>query len=62
MYGGDIDYHRKSIELSHNAYSFLEGFLSRSSYVAGEELTLADISINTTLITLHKLVTVEERR
>ncbi|XP_017493187.1 PREDICTED: glutathione S-transferase 1-like [Rhagoletis zephyria] len=62
MYGGEISYHRKSIELSHNAYTFLEEFLARNTYVAGEHLTLADISINTTLITLHKLVTVEERR
>ncbi|CAD7013312.1 unnamed protein product [Ceratitis capitata] len=62
LHGEDIEYHRKSIELSHNAYSFLEEFLSRSSYVAGEQLSLADISINTTLITLHKLVPIEERR
>ncbi|XP_053964172.1 glutathione S-transferase 1-like [Anastrepha ludens] len=62
MRDGDIEYHRKSIELCHNAYEILEAFLSRSRYVAGEQLSLADISINTTLISLDKLVTVEEKR
>lgn len=42
-----------------NAYSFLEAFLKQGQYVVGNEMTVADISINTTLITLHKLLPVD---
>lgn len=45
-----------------NAYSFLEAFLKQGQYVVGDEMTVADISINTTLITLHKLIPVEAEK
>ncbi|XP_067630806.1 glutathione S-transferase 1-like [Eurosta solidaginis] len=62
VWGEEVAFNRKSIELAHKVYNFLESFLTRRSYVAGEYLTLADIAINAHLITLHKLVAVEEER
>ncbi|XP_023297999.2 glutathione S-transferase 1 [Lucilia cuprina] len=59
IYGGEGDFNPKTIEMCQNAYSFLEAFLKQGQYVVGNEMTVADVSINTTLITLHKLLPVD---
>lgn len=42
-------------------YAFVEKYLERSAYLAGEHLTLADISVVATVSSLDKLVPVEAK-
>ncbi|KAH8416162.1 hypothetical protein KR222_009516 [Zaprionus bogoriensis] len=62
IYGGEPEYSQRSLELCQNAYATLEQFLQQGSFVVGNELSVADISICTTLITLDLLVPVEQAR
>lgn len=59
IYGGESEFNPKTIEFCKNSYGFLEAFLEKN-YVNGDSMTVADVSIQTTLITLHKLVPVEK--
>lgn len=59
IYGGEYEYNPKTIEFCTNSYGFLETFLEKD-YVNGDSMTVADVSIQTTLITLHKLVPVDK--
>ncbi|KAL7735534.1 hypothetical protein ACLKA6_010564 [Drosophila palustris] len=62
IYGGESEFNSRSLELCHNAYASLEHFLEQGSFVVGNELSVADVSIHTTLITLDLLVPVERER
>ncbi|TDG51693.1 hypothetical protein AWZ03_001753 [Drosophila navojoa] len=62
IYGGEAEYNKRSLELCQNAYDTLEHFLKQGSFVVGNELSVADISIHTTLITLDLLLPVDRQR
>ncbi|KAH8390957.1 hypothetical protein KR215_002875 [Drosophila sulfurigaster] len=62
IYGGEAEFNARSLELCHNAYASLEQFLNQGSFVVGNELSVADISIHTTLITLELLVPIDQER
>ncbi|XP_060652128.1 glutathione S-transferase 1 [Drosophila nasuta] len=62
IYGGEAEFNARSLELCHNAYASLEQFLNQGSFVVGTELSVADISIHTTLITLELLVPIDQER
>ncbi|XP_005179509.1 glutathione S-transferase 1 [Musca domestica] len=62
IYGGEGDFNPKTIILCENAYSFLEAFLKKGKYVVGDEMTVADVSINTTLVTLNLLLPVSAEK
>lgn len=62
IYGGEGDYNERSVVLCENAYETLEHFLEKGSFVVGNELSVADVSIYTTLITLHLLLPVGAAR
>lgn len=44
------------------AYNFLEAFLEKSSYVAGSDLTIADLNAIATVTTLNVLVPIASNR
>ncbi|BFG04376.1 glutathione S-transferase 1 [Drosophila madeirensis] len=56
IYGGEGDLNQRSLTLCHNAYADLEHFLLKGNFVAGNELSVADVSIHTTLVTLELLI------
>ncbi|GBP83025.1 Glutathione S-transferase 1 [Eumeta japonica] len=56
---GITDEQKTQIE---NAYGMLEGYLQKSSYVAANHLTLADICVGATATTLHELLPVDADR
>ncbi|XP_034476214.1 glutathione S-transferase 1 [Drosophila innubila] len=62
IYGGEAEFNARSVELCHNAYASLEHFLEQGSFVVGQELSVADVSIHTTLITLDLLVPVDQEK
>ncbi|XP_037956166.1 glutathione S-transferase 1 [Teleopsis dalmanni] len=62
IYGGEGEFNQKSLDMCQNAYCFLESFLQNGKYVVGNTMTVADISINTTLITLNMLIPVDQTR
>ncbi|XP_002059939.3 glutathione S-transferase 1 [Drosophila virilis] len=62
LYGGELEYNACSVQLCQNAYATLEHFLEQGSFVVGNELSVADISINTTLITLDLMLPVDRER
>lgn len=62
IYGGEAEYNERSLVLCQNAYERLERFLEKGTFVAGNELSVADISIHTTLITLDLLLPVDPVR
>ncbi|XP_030560546.1 glutathione S-transferase 1 [Drosophila novamexicana] len=62
LYGGELEYNACSVKLCQNAYATLEHFLEQGSFVVGNELSVADISINTTLITLDLMMPVDRER
>lgn len=62
IYGGETSYNEKTVQNCHAAYEFLEKFLDNQNYVVGSELTIADVSIHTTLITLHRIFAVDKEK
>lgn len=62
IYGGEAEFNPRSLELCHSAYAILEQFLEKGSFVVGNELSVADVSIHATLITLDLLVPVDQER
>ncbi|SPP74426.1 glutathione S-transferase 1 [Drosophila guanche] len=56
IYGGEGDLNQRSLTLCHNAYADLEHFLLKGNFVVGNELSVADVSIHTTLVTLELLI------
>lgn len=44
------------------AYEFLNAFMEKTTWLAGEEVTIADISILSTLSTLDLVIPVEEEK
>lgn len=44
------------------AYGFLEKFLQGNTWMAGEDVTLADISLITTVTSLNVLVPIDEEK
>ncbi|KAH8402206.1 hypothetical protein KR009_010453 [Drosophila setifemur] len=62
IYGGEPELNQRSVTLCHNAYADLEGFLQNGSFVVGNELSVADVSIHTTLVTLDMLIPVEREK
>ncbi|XP_005179508.1 glutathione S-transferase 1 [Musca domestica] len=62
FYGGEGEFNPKTLKLCENAYSFLEAFLQKGKYVVGNEMTVADVSINTTLVTLNLLLPVSAEK
>lgn len=62
IYGGEGEYNERSLVLCQNAYETLENFLEKGSFVVDNELSVADISIHTTLITLDLLLPVDPKR
>ncbi|KAH8299466.1 hypothetical protein KR044_001595 [Drosophila immigrans] len=62
IYGGEAEFNARSLELCHNAYASLEQFLQKGIFVVDNGLSVADISIHTTLITLDLLVPVDQER
>ncbi|XP_017868946.1 PREDICTED: glutathione S-transferase E14 [Drosophila arizonae] len=55
----DVTYHRRKL---HEAYDIMERYLDGQKYMAGDQLTLADVSIVTTLSTVHLMFPVEAER
>lgn len=62
IYGGESEFNERSITLCHNAYGDLENFLKNGKFVVGDELSVADVSIHTTLVTLALQVPVDEQK
>ncbi|EDW47053.1 GM21098 [Drosophila sechellia] len=62
IYGGEGEYNPRSLTLCHNAYSDLEHFLEQGTFVVGNELSVADVSIHTTLVTLDLLIPVDREK
>lgn len=62
IYGGEGEYNERSLVICQNAYETLEHFLEKGSFVVGNELSVADVSIHTTLITLDLLLPVDSVR
>ncbi|XP_016971256.2 glutathione S-transferase 1 [Drosophila rhopaloa] len=62
IYGGEGEFNPRSLTLCHNAYADLEHFLQKGSFVVGNELSVADVSIHTTLVTLDLLIPVEREK
>uniref|UniRef100_A0A1I8Q1N3 Uncharacterized protein n=2 Tax=Stomoxys calcitrans TaxID=35570 RepID=A0A1I8Q1N3_STOCA len=62
IYGGEAEFNPKTLIQCENAYGFLEAFLTKGQYVVGNDMTLADISINTTLVTLNLLLPVNAEK
>ncbi|EDW01538.1 glutathione S-transferase 1 [Drosophila grimshawi] len=62
IYGSETEFNKRSLELCQDAYATLEHFLEQGTFVVGHELSVADISINTTLVTLDLLIPVDRYR
>ncbi|KAH8284975.1 hypothetical protein KR054_003346 [Drosophila jambulina] len=62
IYGGEGEINQRSLTLCHNAYADLEHFLKNGTFVVGNELSVADVSIHTTLVTLDLLIPVEREK
>ncbi|XP_017044633.1 glutathione S-transferase 1 [Drosophila ficusphila] len=62
IYGGEGEFNPRSLTLCHNAYADLEHFLQNGTFVVGNELSVADVSIHTTLVTLDLLIPVEQKK
>ncbi|XP_022221644.2 glutathione S-transferase 1 [Drosophila obscura] len=56
IYGGEAELNQRSLTLCHNAYADLEHFLLNGNFAVGNELSVADVSIHTTLVTLELLI------
>ncbi|XP_017146668.1 glutathione S-transferase 1 [Drosophila miranda] len=56
IYGGEAELNQRSLTLCHNAYADLEHFLLKGNFAAGNDLSVADVSIHTTLVTLELLI------
>ncbi|XP_018803661.1 PREDICTED: glutathione S-transferase 1 [Bactrocera latifrons] len=63
IYGGEGEFNKTNLDLCDDAYSFLEAFLGKSNFFANSEtLTIADVCINTTLVSLDMLIPVNKNR
>ncbi|XP_020814563.1 glutathione S-transferase 1 [Drosophila serrata] len=62
IYGGEGEFNQRSLTLCHNAYADLEHFLENGVFVVGNELSVADVSIHTSLVTLDLLIPVEREK
>ncbi|XP_055374668.1 glutathione S-transferase 1 [Condylostylus longicornis] len=62
IYGNETEINPKTIENAHTAYDLMEKFLNGHEFFVGNHLTIADISIHTTLLTLNKLIPVVRPR
>ncbi|KAH8355691.1 hypothetical protein KR200_004808 [Drosophila serrata] len=62
IYGGEGEFNQRSLTLCHNAYADLEHFLENGDFVVGNELSVADVSIHTSLVTLDLLIPVEREK
>ncbi|XP_017469145.1 PREDICTED: glutathione S-transferase 1-like, partial [Rhagoletis zephyria] len=59
IYGGEGEFNKITLDLCDNAYSFLEAFIDKSNFFGNSPtLTIADVCINTTLVTLDMLIPV----
>ncbi|XP_017092510.2 glutathione S-transferase 1 [Drosophila bipectinata] len=62
IYGGESEFNERSLALAHNAYADLENFLKTGNFVVGDELSVADVSIHTTLVTLALQIPVDGQK
>lgn len=63
IYGGEGEFNKITRDLCDNAYTFLEAFLDKSNFFGNSAtLTIADVCINTTLVTLDMLIPVDNNR
>ncbi|XP_053963032.1 glutathione S-transferase 1 [Anastrepha ludens] len=63
IYGGESQFNQITLDLCDSAYSFLEAFLDKSPFFGNSPtLTIADVCINTTLVTLDMLIPVDKSR
>ncbi|XP_067630805.1 glutathione S-transferase 1 [Eurosta solidaginis] len=63
IYGGEGDFNQITLDLCDNAYTFLESFLNGSAFFANSATpTIADVCINTTLVTLDMLIAVDKNK
>jgi len=60
IYGGESELNPSSISSCKDAYKTLERFLEKGDFVVGNEMTVADISIDTSLITLDMIIPVDK--
>lgn len=44
------------------AYGFLEAFLSGRQWMAGEEMTIADLQILATIVSMEMIISIDEER
>lgn len=59
-FDGGYDVSEMSIKNAHEAYSFLETFLSSDKYLVGDHLTVADLSAITSVTQLMYMVPIDE--
>ncbi|KAH8277740.1 hypothetical protein KR018_004441 [Drosophila ironensis] len=62
IYGGEAKLNQRSEILCHNAYADLENMLQGGNFVVGNDISVADVSIHTTLVTLDLLIPVESEK
>lgn len=63
LYFGEVkEVPKNKVAETHAAYEIIEGFLDGNSYVAGDTLTLADLSIWANLLSFQFLVPVDEKK
>ncbi|CAD7013313.1 unnamed protein product [Ceratitis capitata] len=63
IYGGEAEFNPVTLEMCSNAYSFLESFLGDSPFFGNSAvLTIADVCLNTTLVTLDLLIPVDDKK
>ncbi|XP_055635894.1 glutathione S-transferase 1-like [Toxorhynchites rutilus septentrionalis] len=62
FYQGCGEVPTEKLNAIHGAYDLLEGALQQSDYLVGISLTLADISVSTSLATLHALFPVDAQK
>lgn len=52
----------KKIDDIGEAYGFLEKFLSRSTYIAGDQITIADLSAISDVTSLAHILSIDEKK
>ena len=53
MFGGQTKIDPKAVTEWHEAIEFLDGFLNKSKYAAGDNLSIADITLMASAVTMQ---------
>lgn len=53
---------QKMLDSIDEAYGFMEAFLSRSTYIAGEDVTIADLSVVSDISSLAYILPIDAQK